>query len=162
MTVIDFDFTNPRVNFYDKLMSGVPRHQEGICPSQVKKAEDPIIAKLETRYRVAQSFQLAFHLHLSLGLSGLRLGNRPFLSLSLSTSQNELSAVNCLHQPCPFVRGRFGSCRNPPSGTLEASPATLHTSFRGSGGQGFQAINRASFCSSRFLNSRTGKSFSMH
>lgn len=46
MTVIHFDFTNPGVNFYDKLMSGVPQHQEGIWPSQVKKAEDPIIAKL--------------------------------------------------------------------------------------------------------------------
>lgn len=85
----------------------------------------------------------------------MRLGNRPFLSLSLSTTQKELSAVNCfLHQPCPFVRDRFDSCKAHP---LEPSPATHHTSFRGSGGQGFQAINRASFCSSRFLSSRMGK-----
>lgn len=36
VTVIHFDFNNPGVNFYDKLMSGVPQYQEGICPSQVK------------------------------------------------------------------------------------------------------------------------------
>lgn len=94
MTVIDFDFTNPRVNFYDKLMSGVPRHQEGICPSQVKKAEDPIIAKL-SRNKVQGStiFPARISFTLKPGFVRVEAGKSPFpISISFNFTERAFSS----------------------------------------------------------------------
>lgn len=84
---ICFDFINSGVKLHEKLTSGVPQHQERICSSEVKKAEDLIIDKL-CRHRVHDGtiFPAAIL------FAGLRLGDRFFLSLSFNFAERAFSS----------------------------------------------------------------------
>lgn len=136
---------------YGKPVSESPQPQEGVCSSEVKKAEDPIIGE-SSRHKVEPSLQLVL-------FAGLRLEKSPLpISLSFNIADRAFSrklfpsAASFCEQPTGLVAAEAQPLE-PPELVLQLSTVA----FRWSGAQGRRARSERRLLSSLFLsNNRPG------